>query len=347
MDALILAGGLGTRLRPLTLTAPKPILPLVNKPLLLYQIELFKKYGIKKIILSISYLPKQIFRCFGDGKKYGVKINYAIEKQRLGTGGGVKNSEKFIKEKIFISNGDIIANIDLKKMNAFHQKQGSDVTIALFRVPDPSAYGLVKTGKNGRILDFLEKPKSSKSTTNTINAGFYLFEPEILQFIPSKINYSLERGLFPKLLKKGKRLFGYVHSGYWQDLGTPAKYLSVSADILAGKLNYRIPGKKVRKNVIAETGTKIADGLKIKGKLVCGKKVRIEENVQINGPVVLGDDCRIGKGAKLSNCIIFANAKIKEGVEIDNAIIGKDCFIGPYNKIGKGTVLGSGSLLQA
>jgi len=346
MKALILAGGLGTRLRPLTLTVPKPILPLVNKPLLLYQIELFKKYRIKKIILSISYLPKQIFHCFGDGKKYGVKINYAIEKQRLGTGGGVKNSEKFIKEKIFISNGDIIANIDLKKMNAFHQKHKSDVTIALFRVSDPSAYGLVKTDKNGRILNFLEKPKSSKSTTGTINAGFYLFEPEILQFIPPGINYSLERGLFPNLLKKGKRLFGYIHSDYWQDLGTPEKYFGVSADILDGKLDYQIPGKKIRKNLTTGAGSKIAKGVEVKGKLVCGKKVRMEENVQISGPVILGDNCKIEKGVKLANCIIFANTKIKEGVEIDNAIIGRDCFIGPYNKIGKGTVLGNGSLIQ-
>ncbi len=336
---MILAGGLGTRLRPLTLNTPKPILPLVNRPLLLYQIELFKKYGIKNIILSISYLPKQIFRCFGDGKKYGVKINYALEKRRLGTGGGVKNSEKFIKQKIFISNGDIIANIDLKKMHAFHQKHKSDVTIALFRVPDPSAYGLVKTDKDGKILEFLEKPKSLKNGINTINAGFYLFEPEILRLIPPKIKYSLERKFFPNLLRKGKRLFGYVHSGYWQDMGSPDKHLKVSADILAGKLNYHIPGNKIRRNVIARAETKIADGVKIKGKLVCGKKVRIDKNVQISGPVILGDNCKIEQGAKISNCIIFANTRIQEGVEIEDAIIGKDYFIEPYNKIGKGSVL--------
>ena len=345
MQALILAGGLGTRLRPLTLSTPKSILPLVNRPLLLYQIELFKKYGVKEIILPISYLPEQISGCFGDGRKYGIKISYVTESRLLGTGGGVKNSEEFIKERTFISNGDLIANLDLEDMAAFHQRQGSALTIALFRVADPTAYGLVKTDKDGRILHFLEKPKPSEITTDTINAGFYLFEPEILNFIPPKINYSLERELFPHLLKKGKRLFGYIHSGYWQDLGTPEKYLGVSADILKGRLKYPIPGKK-RGNIITGKGSKISGNLKIKGKLVCGKKVIVEDNVQINGSVVLGDNCQVGKGAKLGNCIIFANTKIKEKVEIENAIIGKDCLIGPYSKIGKGSVLGNGSLIR-
>ncbi len=346
MKALVLAGGLGTRLRPLTLTTPKPILPLVNRPLLLYQLELFKKSGVKEVVLSISYLPQQISNCFGDGRKYGIKIRYVTESKPLGTGGAVKNSEEFIKGRTFISNGDIIANIDLKDMAAFHRRQKADLTIALFRVADPTAYGSVKTDRDGRILHFLEKPKPSEITTDTINAGFYLFESEILNFIPPKINYSSERKLFPELLKKGKRLFGYIHSGYWQDLGTPEKYLGVSADILAGKLGYHIPGRKIRKNLVAGKDSKIAKGIKIKGKLVCGKRVRIEKNVQIKGWVVLGDRCRIEKEARLSNCIVFANTKIRQGAVVENSIIGKDCLIGAYSRIGKGTVLGNGSLIR-
>ncbi|PJA61973.1 MAG: nucleotidyltransferase [bacterium (Candidatus Ratteibacteria) CG_4_9_14_3_um_filter_41_21] len=345
MQALILAGGLGSRLRPLTFTTPKPLLPLVNKPLLLYQIELFRKYGAKEIILSISYLREQISDYFGNGKKYGVKITYALEKKRLGTGGGVKNSEKFIKEKTFISNSDIIADVDLEDMLDFHQKHKSDLTMTLFPVADPSAYGLVKTSKDGRILSFLEKPKFSEITTNTINAGFYLFEPELLNFIPNGVEYSLERELFPQLLKKGKRLFGYIHSGYWQDLGTPEKYLDVSSDILNGRLKYPISGRK-KGALIAGKGSKISGNLKIKGKLVCGKNVIVEDDVWINGSVVLGDNCQVGKEAKLADCIIFANTRIKEKVEIENAIIGRDCLIGAYNKIGKETVLNDKSLAR-
>ncbi len=345
MQALILAGGLGSRLKPLTFTTPKPLLPLVNRPILLYQLGLFRKYGVKDIIFSLSYLHQQISNYFKEGRKYGVKILYALEKKRLGTGGGVKNSQKFIKEKIFISNSDIIADVDLEEMLNFHQKHNSDLTMVLFSVADPSAYGLVKTDKDGRILSFLEKPKFSEITTNTINAGIYLLEPELLKFIPKGVEYSLERELFPKLLKKGKRLFGYLHSRYWQDLGTPEKYLDVTFDILHGRLDYPIPGKK-KGHLTVGKDSRISKNIKIKGKLVCGKKVIVEDDVWINGSVVLGDNCHVGKGTKLSDSIIFANTRIKEKVEIENAIIGKDCLIGDYNKIGKGTVLNDGSLVR-
>ena len=232
MKAMILIGGFGTRLRPLTCNTPKPLLPVINKPFLLYQIELIKKHGIKDIILCMAYLPLEFKRYFGDGKKFGVNISYAIEKMPLGTGGAIKNAEKYVDCPVLIFNGDVLTDLDLTDLIKYHKQKKSKATITLVEVDDPTSFGLVETNKNGNILQFLEKPSANQITCNTINAGTYIFEPEILKEIPENTVYSVERGLFPNLLNKKYPFYGFVYSGYWIDIGTMEKYLQVHHDLM-------------------------------------------------------------------------------------------------------------------
>ena len=201
MQALILIGGQGMRLRPFTLETPKPLLPLVNRPFLEYQFETLKKYGIRKVMLCTSYQPEAFRRIFRDGKHLGLEIRYIHERRPLGTGGAVRNAEAFLDETTLILNGDVLNSLDLGKFRKAHLKNRADITIALTPVPDPSSYGLVETNRKGRILSFLEKPSLDEIRTNTISAGAYLFEPRVVRLIPKGIPYSLERGLFPHLLE--------------------------------------------------------------------------------------------------------------------------------------------------
>ena len=259
MKAIILIGGFGTRLRPLTCNTPKPLLPVLNKPFSLYQIELLKKYGIKDIILCMAYLPSEFKKYFGDGKKFGVKISYAVEKTPLGTGGAIKNAEKFVNDSVLIFNGDVLTEINLAKLIQFHKNKKSKATISLVSVPDPTSYGLVETAKDGKILQFLEKPSTNQITVDTINAGTYIFEPEIFKEMPPDVVYSVERELFPALLNKKIPFYGYIYSAYWIDIGTTEKYLQVHNDLM----------NRMKKNVIGKN-SKIAKSVRIFGHLVVG-----------------------------------------------------------------------------
>src|SRR5581483_7575344 len=224
MKAIILVGGQGTRMRPLTDHLPKNIVPLCGTPFLTYQFEYLKKVGIKEIVLSLGYRPDDIQKVYGDGRKLKVKIHYVVEKEPLGTAGAIKNAEKFVKgHSIIVLNGDILTDIPLKKMIASHRKNKNIATLGLFRVEDPTAYGLVLLDAKGQITRFLEKPTADEAVTDTINAGVYVFEPEVFGYIPPGQNYSAERGLFPGLLGAKERFGGFVWNGYWQDIGTPRK----------------------------------------------------------------------------------------------------------------------------
>ena len=346
MKALILIGGLGTRLRPLTCNKPKPLMPIVNKPFLYYQLKLIRDHGIKDVIFCVSYLPKSFKRHFGDGRKMGLRISYVYEKIPLGTGGAIKNARRFIDQPVVVFNGDILTDISITHMKKFHQKNKAGVTIALTRVKDPTAYGLIETNKKGKIESFLEKPSWDEVTCNTINAGTYIFQPEMLDFIPKGVNYSVERGLFPSLLKHKIPLYGCVYKGYWIDVGTTDSYLQAHFDILNGKMHYPLSGKKIRKGVLVGSKSVVSPHADCSNQIVCGDNVKIKDYAQIIGPVSIGKNCTVSKGAVIEQSVILDSCHIGEGARLSNCIIGNNCVIEPHAVLSRRTVLGDGSVVK-
>src|SRR5215831_19505416 len=235
MKGLILAGGKGTRLRPLTINTPKPVVPVANSPFLLYQIDLMRSGGIEENILSLSYQPRKIEDLLKDGSDYDVHIRYAVEGTPLGTGGAFKNAEDQIDSTTVVFNGDVMTGLNLSAVIARHREAQAVATIVLTPVDNPSAYGLVETDKDGWVQRFIEKPGPDEITCNTINAGVYVLEPSVLSLMPKGEPYSFERGLFPTLLEQKEPVLSFISTNYWIDIGTPQKYLEVHHDILSHK----------------------------------------------------------------------------------------------------------------
>ena len=235
MKAILLAGGKGTRLRPLTLHTPKPIVPIFNRPFLHYQIDLLKQVpGLNEVILSLNYQPRRIEDVFGDGRSVGLPIRYLVEPQPLGTGGAIKFTEPYLDGPVIVFNGDVLTEIDLNAVLALHRSRKAKATIVLTPVENPTAYGLVETAPDGAVQRFLEKPKPDEITTNNINAGIYVLEPDTFDRIPKDTPYSIERSYFPSLVERGETFVAYVYEGYWIDIGTPEKYTQVHRDIMSG-----------------------------------------------------------------------------------------------------------------
>jgi NDP-sugar pyrophosphorylase family protein len=321
MKGLILAGGKGTRLRPLTINTPKPVVPVANSPFLLYQIDLMRSAGIQEIILSLSYQPRKIEDLLKDGSDYGVWIRYAVEGTPLGTGGAFKNAEEHIDSATIVFNGDVLTSIDLAAVLALHKKSGAVATLVLTRVENPSAYGLVETNADGWIQRFIEKPGPDEITCNTINAGIYVLEPSVLGYMPKGEAYSFERGLFPTLLERKEPVMSYIMDTYWIDIGTPQKYLEVHHDILSRKfVSLRVPG--------ALHGTSIVDS-----------DVTIREGARIENSVI-GKNCKIDEGAHIVDSVIWSGTTIDADARITKSIIGKGCYVGRSAVLRPGVVLG-------
>lgn len=347
MRAIIIAGGLGTRLRPLTYNVPKPIVPLANKPFVFHQIELLKKFGIKEIILNLHYLSDSIKNIFDDGKKLGVKVYYSIEEHPLGTAGAVKNAEEFFEEgPMLVFNGDILTDMNLEKAISFHNKKKAKVTLTLTEVEDPTPYGLVITDSDGRVLEFREKPAWEQVTAHTINAGIYIVDPSIFKLVPKGKEFSFERQLYPMLLEQGEPIYGYVTDAYWMDIGNPEKYLQAHHDILSGDVMASIPGNKISANIWVEDKAKISSSAKVKGPSLIGESSQIADDVLLDEYVVLGSSVTVGKFSRLKNCVVQSNTVIGEGVKMEGCIIGNKCSIEDFCLVGKGVTLADGSILK-
>jgi NDP-sugar pyrophosphorylase family protein len=281
--------------------------------------------GIHEIILSLSYQPRKIEDLLKDGSDYGVTIKYAVEGTPLGTGGAFKNAEEQIDSSTVVFNGDILTGLDLNAVIERHKKAKAVATIVLTPVENPSAYGLVETDSDGRVLRFIEKPGPGEVTCNTINAGVYVLEPSVLRYMPKGEPYSFERGLFPTLLENKELVLSYVFNGYWIDIGTPQKYLEVHHDILAG----RFQSPRISRN---------GDGNIIDSDVNIRSGARIENSV-------IGRNCKINESAQIINSIIWPGTTIDADARINGAIVGKGCMIGPSSVLNPGTVLGDKSVL--
>ncbi len=343
MQALILAGGEGTRLRPLTIYTPKPVVPIVNRPFLYYQIDLLKRAGIKEITLSLSYKPDKISDIFGDGEDYGVKIYYAVEPSPLGTAGAYKNAEEHLSQTAVVFNGDVLTDIDIAQVVAYHRERNAAATIVLTPVENPSAYGLVETEADGRVRRFLEKPKPEEITCNTINAGIYVLEPHILKYIPKDEKFSFEYQLFPALLQNNEPFFAYTMEDYWLDIGTPQRYLQANDDLLNGRIHSfeveRVPVATASTSNLAAD----AEPAKVDSVSVLDPSCSLKPGVEIINSV-LGANCIIEERAKIENSVVLAGARIGKASEIRNSIIGKSAIIGRNSKV-EGVVLGDKSSL--
>jgi len=335
MRALILAGGKGTRLRPLTVYTPKPIVPVVNRAFLLYQIDVLKKAGIEDITLSLSYQPDKIEQLLGDGSDHGVRLKFLTEPSPLGTAGAYRFGTSESDGPTLVLNGDILTNADLSKLIDRHQTSGAEVTIALAAVENPSDYGLVETDKNGWVKRFIEKPPADPSASkklNLVNAGIYVLEPSVRDLVPVDENRSFEYHVFPELLA-ARRSFG-THSlseEYWRDLGTPESYLAAHLDFLAGRLS----GLEVQRDGISDIATSAA----IDASSVIGEGCVVKPNAQIKNSV-LGAGVHVEERAVIENSVIWSHTRVSTFAEIKNSVVGRGCFIGRNVSIGDGGVLG-------
>jgi NDP-sugar pyrophosphorylase family protein len=333
MQALILAGGKGTRLRPLTVYTPKPIVPICNRPFLLYQIDTLRRAGIIDITLSLSYQPNKIEHLLGDGSDYGVKLKYTVEPQPMGTAGAYKYAEDLIREPTVVLNGDILTDLDLKTVIREHNERKATATVVLTPVENPRDYGLVETEPDGRIRRFLEKPKEDEITCNTINAGTYILEPRVLDFIPAGENHSFEYGLFPELLRREESFFAHVPPRtYWIDIGTPRRYLQVHHDLLANRVN-RIHMKDRRGDFDSATAAEIDD------LSIIGDDCQIKPGAQIINSV-LGVGSFVEERARVENSVIWPHTRIGTTAEVTDAIVGRGCHIGRSAIVGPEAVLG-------
>lgn len=350
MQAVILIGGMGTRLRPLTCDIPKPLLPLVNRPFLEYQFDILRAHGIRDVVLCTSYRRDFFKEALRDGRRHGMRLSYVHEKTPLGTGGALKNAAPLIKGPAVVLNGDILNALNVAALVRFHQKNRADISIALTRVKDPTLYGLVETEDNGRIKRFVEKPSWDEIRTNTVNAGAYVFERAMFDRIPPGINHSLERSLFPQLLQNHSRLFGFVTTGYWIDIGTVEKYLQAHSDILKRAAPFAIASRQKRGAVHLGRAAKLGGELTLStesGGIVIGERASIGDFSRLIGPVCLGPRCVVGKGAHLENCVVLEDAVIGEGATLRGCVVGGGCRIGANATLSEHTALAARSRIEA
>ena len=348
MKAILLVGGFGTRLRPLTLHTPKAIVPIFDRPFLHYQLDLLGQLPeIDEVILSLNYQPDAIERVAGDRRGGGPRIRYLVEPSPLGTGGAIKYAEPYLDDTVVVFNGDVLTGIDLRALVDLHRSRSARATIVLTPVDNPSAYGLVETDAAGNVRAFREKPKPDEITCDTINAGIYVLEPETFDRIPAGTKYSIERSYFPSLVERGETFVAYVERGYWIDIGTTAKYMQVHRDIMAGRCAaHPFAGRPADEPLVAPTavvdngarveapgfigaGASVAAGAKIVGDSVVGASVAVAENAVVDG-AILWPECTIGANATVRGAIIGRRARVE-----------KSAVVGP------GTVLGDDSVVTA
>ncbi len=344
MRAVILAGGEGTRLRPLTLATPKPVVPVVDRPLLRHQLDLLAGAGVREVVFSVAYRPERVEAVFGDGSAFGFHIRYAVEETPLGTGGAVRNAMPLLDGRTIVLNGDILTDVDLGQIVARHEAAGASATILLTPVPNPAAYGLVETDSSGRVLRFLEKPRPEQITTDTINAGIYVLETRVLDLMPPGVNHSIERGFFPALLARGDRVLGPVHRGYWIDIGTPEKYLQVHRDILNRRFSVRLDGER-RADGIVHPGARVSSGALLDGHFYVGPGCEVEAGARIGPDAVLVADVRVSAGAYLRDCVLWRGAEAGPGCEVQGSLVGPGVRIGRSGVL-RNAVLGEGSVVS-
>jgi mannose-1-phosphate guanylyltransferase len=350
MQALILAGGEGTRLRPLTSTVPKPVVPLVDRPFIAFMLDWLRAHGVSDIVISCGHMAAGVRNVLGDGSAFGVTLRYVEEERPMGTGGALKYAESLLDDRFFMLNGDVLTDLDLTAQLAQHERTGAVATLALTPVEDPSAYGLVRTDGDGRVTEFVEKPAPDQIDTRNISAGAYILEHSVLDLLEPDTPASIERDVFPQLVGSG--LYGCVGEGYWLDIGTPERYLEGTFDILEGTVKTAF-GERTRgtylvveesvdnrgriiPSALVEHGCVIGEGARVGGRVVLEAGVTIGENTTVERAVVMRG-AEIGANCTLSNCILGGGVRIGDHTHIEGlSVLGEGVTIGAQNVIANG-----------
>ncbi|MCU1356126.1 MAG: nucleotidyl transferase [Acidimicrobiales bacterium] len=340
MKAVIMAGGEGTRLRPLTSNCPKPMLPLANRPMMEHIIGLLKQHGIDEIVVTVAFLANQIRTYFGDGSEFGVRMVYATEDQPLGTAGSVRNAMAQLTERFLVISGDVLTDIDLGEILAFHDDHDALATIGLVAVENPLEFGIVITREDGSIERFLEKPTWGQVFSDTINTGIFVLEPEIFDFIPEGRPVDFSGEVFPALLEAGKPLFGAVAQGYWEDVGTLESYVSSHQDVMDGRVQVDVPGFELGRGVWLGEGADVHPDAKIEGFAIIGENCRVEAGARIGDYTVLGSNVRVRGDVDLERSVVHENAYLAEGVRLRGAVIGRASDLRRGARCDDGSVVG-------
>lgn len=346
MKAILLAGGKGTRLRPLTIHTPKPIVPIFNRPFLHYQIDLLKQVPeIDEVILSLNYQPRRIEEIFGDGSEAGIKIRYVVEPVPLGTAGAVKYAGDKLTESVVVFNGDVLTEIDLGAVIRLHRERRARATIVLTPVDNPTAYGLVETDAEGNIRRFIEKPSPDQVTTNHINAGIYVLEPDTFDRIPSDVSWSIERSFFPSLIERGETFVAYIYDGYWIDIGTPEKYTQVHRDIMDGRFQAAPFRDMPEPRTAIAPAARIEAGARVAGPCFIDEGVLVRSGAYIGPYSVIGRQTQVEAGARIEGAIIWPNCRVSTDACVRDAILGRNCHLGRSVSVDGGAVLGDKTTL--
>jgi mannose-1-phosphate guanylyltransferase len=350
MQAVILVGGEGTRLRPLTTTVPKPVVPLVDRPFIVYMLEWLRGHGVEDVIMSCGFLATSVRNVLGDGEQLGIRLRYVEEPEPRGTAGALKYAEPFLDERFLMLNGDVLTDIDVTAQIAQHEATGARGTLALVPVEDPSAYGLVRLEGDHAVEEFVEKPSADEIDTNLISAGVYVLERDVLELIPPDRNVSIEREVWPRLVGAG--LYGFPADSYWLDIGTPQRYLQGTFDILEGNVRTGVGARlgagflsvddsveshgRVVPPAVVDRGCRIARGAHVGSLVVLGEGVIVGEGTRIERAVVL-NGTEIGAGCTLTDCIVAAGARIDDHVAISGgAVLGEGVTVGRGNVLTRG-----------
>jgi NDP-sugar pyrophosphorylase family protein len=346
MKAVILAGGEGTRLRPLTLNRPKPVVPVVDRPFLRHQLDLLATVGVSEIVFSVAYQPERIQAVFGDGSSLGRRIHYAVEETPLGTGGAVKNAESHLDDTTIVFNGDVLTDVDLPAVVRSHRESGAKATLVLTPVPNPSAYGLVETDASGRVQSFIEKPSDpSQITTDTINAGIYVLDTATLALMPSGQNHSIERAFFPALLRRGDLVRAWVHRGYWIDIGTPEKYLQVHRDILQKRFPVVLEGT-ARDGGWVHPEAHVDEGAQLEGPFYVGPGCHLDAGAHVGPDAVLTRDVTVAAGARVHDSVVWEGCTLAPSASVEGALLAARVAVGPCARLAPGAVLGEGTRIS-
>jgi len=347
LQAVILAGGQGTRLRPLTLARAKPVVPILNRPLLAYQLALLRAHGVSDVVLACSYRVDDVRAALGDAEHLGVRLRYVVEREPLGTGGGVRNASDLVSGSLFVLNGDILTDADLTAMRRLHETSGSRTTIFLQPVPDPRQYGLVEADERGRLLGFREKPTVDEAiTTNTINAGIYLIDAPLLTRIPRARASSIEREFFPALIADGIPCYGWSPTAYWRDIGTPSAYRAAQLDLLHGRAGMPLtPVGECRDGSWIAGGGAVAPEAQIVAPSVVGAGAALGRRCRVGPGAVIGDGSRIGPDARVEGAILWERVEVGAGAVLQDCIVGANVTIGAYARVGPEVVLESGAVV--
>lgn len=346
MKAVILAGGEGTRLRPLTWAVPKPMVPLLNRPFLEHTLLRLRGVGADHAILTLRYLSQQVQDEFGDGAAMDMALTYLEEAQPLGTAGGVKNAQPYLdKDPLFVLNGDIFNDLDLARMLAFHRREGAQATLFLTPVENPSAYGVVETDDRDRVLRFVEKPAPGETTSNWINGGIYILEPSVLDHIPRDTFYSFERGVFPRLLELGYKVCGYRARPYWLDVGTPQAYAALHRHLLLH--GQGLPPASVQRgdHVWLEADCDIDPNAVIQGPVLLGRGCRLGPGAVVLGPAVLGAECALDGGAWVEGSVLWDRVRVQRRGSLKGSLVASDVTIEGRARVEEGCILGEGIVL--